>query len=164
MNSFETKVISFFNDEERADMAFLLARELDDPKFFRQGSIHVALAGDQIQKLLKERGYELTQENITACGLAYALFQRSQKVCQYCKETQPKAQGTDKPVLQLLSDAKRCTQCHSVYYCDKECQRMHWPVHKEHCKLYTVNLFHAQQQLEELVKKGKQVKPAPVAQ
>jgi ubiquitin carboxyl-terminal hydrolase 4/11 len=28
----------------------------------------------------------------------------------------------------------RCTQCMSVQYCDRSCQRSHWPFHKLQCK------------------------------
>jgi hypothetical protein len=28
----------------------------------------------------------------------------------------------------------KCNGCHSVSYCDKECQRKHWPTHKQACK------------------------------
>jgi len=39
----------------------------------------------------------------------------------------------DKPELKEL---KRCTGCHLLTYCDKDCQREHWlKVHKDHCKL-----------------------------
>ena len=27
----------------------------------------------------------------------------------------------------------RCIQCESVYFCDKECQKKAWPIHKLHC-------------------------------
>ncbi|KAJ7162487.1 hypothetical protein C8R46DRAFT_1353380 [Mycena filopes] len=35
----------------------------------------------------------------------------------------------DEPGLQLRRSAK----CKSVYYCSKECQTTHWPIHKPHC-------------------------------
>jgi len=28
----------------------------------------------------------------------------------------------------------RCGNCSMAYYCDKTCQRAHWPLHKEECK------------------------------
>ena len=28
---------------------------------------------------------------------------------------------------------KRCTKCKFVYFCDSECQRKAWPIHKRHC-------------------------------
>lgn len=31
--------------------------------------------------------------------------------------------------------ALRCAKCKIVRYCDTECQRADWPVHKKHCKL-----------------------------
>mmetsp|Transcript_33755 Transcript_33755/g.85422 ORF Transcript_33755/g.85422 Transcript_33755/m.85422 type:complete len:1314 (-) Transcript_33755:702-4643(-) len=30
-------------------------------------------------------------------------------------------------------DFKRCSQCKSVWYCDKECQKGHWKAHKKEC-------------------------------
>lgn len=29
---------------------------------------------------------------------------------------------------------KKCAKCEKVYYCTRECQVKHWPVHKEHCR------------------------------
>ena len=29
--------------------------------------------------------------------------------------------------------AKRCSRCHTVYYCSADCQRLHWNVHKPYC-------------------------------
>lgn len=38
------------------------------------------------------------------------------------------------------SDAvKKCANCEKVYYCTRECQVKHWPVHREHCHRPTVN-------------------------
>lgn len=31
-------------------------------------------------------------------------------------------------------DHRRCSGCHTVYYCDAACQNNHWPEHKTHCK------------------------------
>ena len=28
---------------------------------------------------------------------------------------------------------KRCSKCHSVFFCNIECQRKAWPIHKHHC-------------------------------
>nr|CAG4640861.1 EOG090X06BA [Eulimnadia texana] len=28
---------------------------------------------------------------------------------------------------------KKCSKCKMVQYCDKECQRLHWPLHKKEC-------------------------------
>jgi len=37
----------------------------------------------------------------------------------------------------LYCDAKNCTlkcsKCKSVYFCDKECQKQSWSIHKKHC-------------------------------
>lgn len=34
--------------------------------------------------------------------------------------------GEEKP-------AKKCSKCKVVQYCDRNCQRLHWPVHKKEC-------------------------------
>jgi len=31
-------------------------------------------------------------------------------------------------------DLKRCSRCHSVQYCGRDCQRKHWPTHKRECR------------------------------
>lgn len=36
------------------------------------------------------------------------------------------------------SAGNRCAQCKHVYFCDAECQKKAWPIHKKHCKR---NLF-----------------------
>lgn len=28
----------------------------------------------------------------------------------------------------------RCSSCKTVYYCDTNCQKLAWPIHKHHCK------------------------------
>ena len=27
----------------------------------------------------------------------------------------------------------RCSRCHAVYFCDRQCQQKAWPIHKKHC-------------------------------
>lgn len=45
--------------------------------------------------------------------------------CAQCKETMCKLQ--------------RCTNCRSIYYCSKDCQKAHWPLHKATCLLTAKN-------------------------
>jgi len=52
---------------------------------------------------------------------AAVLTKRKEKKCSQCG----KSKGTSK--------LKRCGQCHSAYYCSKECQTAHYPEHKVLC-------------------------------
>src|SRR5579872_994574 len=40
--------------------------------------------------------------------------------CGYCNKTAEKLQ--------------RCAGCHFILYCDRECQKKHWPKHKDVCQ------------------------------
>ena len=44
----------------------------------------------------------------------------------------------DKPTCSYCSRSsdglKKCSRCHSVQYCGRECQKNHWNTHKSHCK------------------------------
>lgn len=44
-------------------------------------------------------------------------------VCAQCDEALSK------------TNAKQCSGCKTVYYCDRECQKKHWKAHKVHCTL-----------------------------
>jgi hypothetical protein len=33
---------------------------------------------------------------------------------------------------------KQCTKCKVVYYCNADCQRQHWPLHKHYCAAPTI--------------------------
>jgi tetratricopeptide (TPR) repeat protein len=44
----------------------------------------------------------------------------------------------------------RCGQCHSVYYCDRDCQKNHWKTHKRHCKVLVTFKEETEQQNKEL--------------
>ena len=38
--------------------------------------------------------------------------------------------------LQCLSSVKSlltCSRCQSAHYCNSDCQRQHWPIHKKNC-------------------------------
>lgn len=45
-------------------------------------------------------------------------FQDIHVLCSTC--------GDEKP-------DKKCSKCKQVQYCDRECQRLHWPIHKKEC-------------------------------
>ncbi|KAK8039797.1 hypothetical protein PG993_008208 [Apiospora rasikravindrae] len=36
-------------------------------------------------------------------------------------------------------DLMRCSQCHGILYCSKECQKRHWPSHKIYCQHLATN-------------------------
>lgn len=61
-----------------------------------------------------------TSEIFNLCmDMAYATPNKKLKDCSYC----------------LKSDAKkRCGKCKQVYYCDGDCQKAHWRIHKDACK------------------------------
>ena len=42
--------------------------------------------------------------------------------CLFCG-AQPAGEGS----------LKRCGRCNGAYYCGRECQRGHWPLHKTEC-------------------------------
>lgn len=44
-----------------------------------------------------------------------------------------------------ISTLLRCSRCKSVYYCSKECQKMHWKQHKSSCQEYV----HIQEEITE---------------
>lgn len=54
--------------------------------------------------------------------------------------------GLEKPRKEL----KRCTWCQRVYYCGRECQRLHWPAHKIVC--YEKDPSTVQKRINELEK------------
>ena len=43
-------------------------------------------------------------------------------LCNFCRKTLPQ------------SEAKRCSRCHSGWYCSVKCQRNHWTTHKRLCE------------------------------
>ena len=36
---------------------------------------------------------------------------------------------------ETLGQFRMCSQCKSTYYCNSECQKSHWKIHKKECKL-----------------------------
>jgi len=42
---------------------------------------------------------------------------------------------------------KKCSKCKAVQYCDRECQRLHWFMHKKNCaRLLAQSQTHSQSQ------------------
>ena len=46
-------------------------------------------------------------------------YLRTKDKCSYCSRSSV--------------DLKRCSHCHSVQYCGHDCQKKHWPTHKNEC-------------------------------
>ncbi|XP_055339367.1 ankyrin repeat and MYND domain-containing protein 2-like [Paramacrobiotus metropolitanus] len=45
--------------------------------------------------------------------------------------------GRDGPPCETCNDNeahKKCSGCHMVAYCNEECQKLHWPLHRKECK------------------------------
>lgn len=56
---------------------------------------------------------------------SHGLTERTVKYCEHCRKHEP----TDGPLF------SKCSRCHTVTYCSKECQRAHWQQqHKKVCK------------------------------
>ena len=64
-------------------------------------------------------------EIIAASGLQYP---------QTGKTTSPENHKKCENCGKYSSDAKNCARCKKVCYCDKTCQKKHWPKHKLECK------------------------------
>lgn len=45
---------------------------------------------------------------------------------------------------------KTCSSCKKTYYCDKDCQRLHWFVHKKACNKVTEDSINVCDQLENM--------------
>lgn len=45
------------------------------------------------------------------------------KMCGHCKK-------------RATATTKKCSRCKIVYYCNVECQRLHWAFHKPNCTAY----------------------------
>ncbi len=50
------------------------------------------------------------------------VFPVSRTTCDHC------LYQTDKP-----GQLKKCTGCHYLYYCGRQCQRPSWPAHRDEC-------------------------------
>lgn len=66
---------------------------------------------------------KLGEEFIRCEPFAYVVNQSLHKsICDFCL-----SDNKDKQL-------KKCTSCRYVYYCDKNCQRRSWTLHREECK------------------------------
>lgn len=46
-------------------------------------------------------------------------------------------------------DLKKCSKCKMAQYCDKRCQRLHWPIHKKFCDKLSLEYKSQEKKLEE---------------
>jgi len=51
--------------------------------------------------------------------------------CAHCGRSDVDATGGD---AKLMSKLKRCSRCGFAAYCNAECQKAHWPLHKQTCR------------------------------
>lgn len=54
-------------------------------------------------------------------------------ICSTCGEEKP---------------AKKCSKCKVVQYCDRNCQRLHWPIHKKECARLSQGVTNNEAQLQ----------------
>lgn len=55
-------------------------------------------------------------------------------------------------------DLKKCSKCKMAQYCDKCCQKLHWPIHKRFCDKLSVEYQKQQKKLEEERRKEEEEK------
>ena len=66
-------------------------------------------------------GANLEHENLD--GSASCEVQTEAMLCAFCQKTKKEVQNL-----------KRCARCEKAWYCDKTCQKSHWPQHKKTCR------------------------------
>ena len=49
-----------------------------------------------------------------------------------------------------VSVSKRCGECYQYFYCSVECQKAHWPYHKEMCKFLVTSRIEKKQKKKEM--------------
>lgn len=47
---------------------------------------------------------------------------------------------SDGTLLKVVKKISSCSRCYLDYYCGKECQAKHWPIHKKTCKVLNLEL------------------------
>lgn len=61
--------------------------------------------------------------------------------------------NTNKCLVCHLPSKKRCSQCNEAWYCNKECQRINWPLHKGKCTIKKLLQFDQQEDCKELMQR-----------
>ncbi|TFK07447.1 armadillo repeat-containing protein 6 [Platysternon megacephalum] len=59
----------------------------------------------------------------------FDMFQKMEDTFKFCAECKKLPDALPDP-----RSLRRCKRCQNVYYCNSECQRANWPVHKKLCK------------------------------
>lgn len=57
-----------------------------------------------------------------------------------------------------IKDIKKCSKCKMAQYCDKRCQKLHWPIHKKFCDKLFLEYKTQQKRLEEERRKEEEEK------
>jgi len=92
------------------------------PLFMSKGS-------EEITKILYSRDRDVVHfyKKRIPCSCLDEIYSELKKcqvrgsTCSYCKQTVKR------------KDLKTCSRCKFAQYCSKECQKLDWPSHKEHC-------------------------------
>jgi ankyrin repeat and MYND domain-containing protein 2 len=102
------------NKEGQMDYVELTLRECVREFPFRECTIF-----QQVVRQLADKENQLTALEVLKQAInGQRSFQDLNLFCSTC--------GDEKP-------DKKCSKCKEVQYCDRECQRLHWPIHKKEC-------------------------------
>ncbi|KAK8389042.1 hypothetical protein O3P69_020779 [Scylla paramamosain] len=64
---------------------------------------------------------------------------------------------------EMSKDLKKCSKCKMVQYCDKCCQKLHWPIHKKFCDKLCVEYQKQEKKLQEERRKEEEEKESKKA-
>lgn len=64
---------------------------------------------------------------------------------------------------EMSKDLKKCSKCKMVQYCDKCCQKLHWPIHKKFCDKLCVEYQKQEKKLQEERRKEEEEKKSKKA-